>query len=236
MPDVVQLQTKFCPLSGQDPKDLPYDPAASVSDQVEASVHQSQRNLRPADDPAAAADTYVDCVLLHAPLATVAATLEAWRALERWVPLVIRSLGIANVDVPTLQALNDAAVIKPAVVQNRFYPGTAYDGPVRAWCDATDSLYEAFWTLTANPRLLGSAPVAALASNVGVERPVALYALILELGNMAVLNGTTNTDRMRSDLEGLQKVKEWAASSTSSPDWEEIRLEFANLLKPAAEI
>ena len=38
---------------------------------------------------------------------------------------------------------------------------------------------------------------------------MALYCLVLALENMVVLNGTTNTERTRSDLQELDRVEKW---------------------------
>jgi len=50
------LQTKFTPLSGQDPARIPYDPKAPLADQVRQSFAVSLRNLR---------THYLDCLVLH---------------------------------------------------------------------------------------------------------------------------------------------------------------------------
>lgn len=39
---------------------------------------------------------------------------------------------------------------------------------------------------------------------------LALYALVLGLEGVAVLDGTSNVSRMKGDLEGLEKVGRWA--------------------------
>ena len=54
----VYVQTKFTPFAGQDPNDLPYDPKASLSQQVLQSFQASLRNLR---------TDYLDGLLLHSP-------------------------------------------------------------------------------------------------------------------------------------------------------------------------
>src|ERR1700690_1086940 len=116
----VYLQTKFTPVSGQDPNRIPYDTRAPQSDQVSQSIAASLRNLQ---------TDYLDCVLLHSPMPTMAETQTVWRALETWVDAGrIRQLGISNCDeLDELQCLYDSARIKPAVVQNRFYADTHYD-------------------------------------------------------------------------------------------------------------
>jgi len=187
---------------------MPYDPEAPLDTQMHTSVASSLRNLRynESDD-----ESYVDCLLLHSPLPTIDQTLQAWKLLESYVPDKIRSLGISNVSLPILQAIHENATVKPSVVQNRFYPQTRYDVPLRAFCREHDIMYQSFWTLTGNPSLIRSEPVTALAQVAGVGLPVALYALVMDQG-VVVLNGTTSSDHMRADLEGVDKVRDWALS------------------------
>ena len=187
---------------------MPYDPKAPLDTQIHTSVASSLKNLRYNESDEA---SYVDCLLLHSPLPTIDQTLQAWKLLESYVPEKIRSLGISNVTLPILQAIHENATIKPTVVQNRFYPQTRYDVPLRAFCREHNIMYQSFWTLTGNPSLIRSEPVAALAQAVGVGLPVALYALVMDQG-VVVLNGTTSSDHMWADLEGVEKVCDWALS------------------------
>src|SRR5262245_50116359 len=53
------LQTKFTPVSGQDPTRIPYDSSAPLDEQVRQSVASSLHNLR---------TDYIDSLLLHSPL------------------------------------------------------------------------------------------------------------------------------------------------------------------------
>ena len=53
--------------------------------------------------------------------------------------------------------------------------------------------------LDIDPKLLSSKPVTTLAELGIVSSPVALYSLVLGLGDTSVLNGTTNEKRMVSD-------------------------------------
>ena len=186
---------------------MPYDPKSSITDQVHASIASSLKNLSHTSNPS---DSYLDCVVLHSPLPTLEQTTEAWRALESHVPHRVRTLGLSNTySLTLLQTLFDAATIKPAVLQNRFYADAGYDAEIRAFCKENRIRYQSFWTLTANPHLLASEPVRALAAAVGVGRPVALYGFVIGLGEVSVLNGTTNAERMKEDLEGVEKISRW---------------------------
>ena len=138
------LQTKYTSADGQDPTSIPYNPAASLEDQVAASVARSLQNLR---------TEYIDSLLLHSPMRTRADTLRVWRALEDYVDKgVIKQLGISNIyDADLLEFVDDSVRVKPSVVQNRFYPETNHDQEVRAYCARKGILYQSFWTLTGNP-------------------------------------------------------------------------------------
>ncbi|KXT15279.1 hypothetical protein AC579_4831 [Pseudocercospora musae] len=221
------LQTKYTSVSGQDPRNMPYHPKSSITDQVNASVASSLHNLRHTEDGSEKA--YLDCLVLHSPLSTMPSTQEAWKAMETHVPHAVRTLGISNCyDLPVLQALYDSATVKPSVVQNRFYADTGYDTDIRAFCNEKGVIYQSFWTLTANPRLLKAKPVALVADHVSVSRPVALYSLVLGLGNVRILNGTKNTSNMVEDLAGVEAVKGWSATQAS--EWNKALEAFKSLL------
>lgn len=78
-------------------------------------------------------------------------------------------------------------------------------------------MFQSFWTFTGNPGLMQSEVVNGLAreiEKVGVNAEdadvVALYALVVGLEGVSVLDGTTNVGRMKADLEALAKVGVWA--------------------------
>ncbi len=70
------IQSKFTPVRGQDPGNIPYDPSASLAQQVSQSLIASLRNLR---------TDVLDCLLLHSPLQTEAQMREVWQAMEAGV-------------------------------------------------------------------------------------------------------------------------------------------------------
>lgn len=111
----------------------------------------------------------------------------------------------------TLQQLYEAAKVKPAVVQNRFYPDTQFDKDVRAFCVEKGIVYQSFWTLSANPKIVRGAEVGAVCQAVGLNSgQEAMYCLTLALDNVVVLNGTKNGEHMRGDLEAVEKAKMYA--------------------------
>ncbi|KAF2825247.1 aldo-keto reductase-like protein [Ophiobolus disseminans] len=219
------VQTKYTAPAGQDLSNMPYDPDVPLESQIRTSVASSLRNLRVQFD--SDNGTYLDCLLLHSPLPTIRQTIEAWKVLESYVPTQIRTLGISNVALPVLQALYEAATVKPSVVQNRFYPQTRYDVPLRAFCKEHHITYQSFWTLTGNPALLKSEPVADLAEATGVVPAVALYALVIDL-DVVILNGTSSKDHMRDDLDGIARVQDFIQADQEH--WHRIRAMFLELI------
>jgi diketogulonate reductase-like aldo/keto reductase len=186
------LQTKFTPLSGQDPRQVPYDPRASLAEQVAQSFAASRRNLQ---------TDYLDCLILHSPLPAPQQTLEVWRAFESLVDAGgARQLGISNCYMPRdLERLCHDARIKPAVVQNRFYAETGYDRAIRAICARQRIVYQSFWTLTANPHILAHATVGALASTHQRTPAQILFRYLTQTG-VVPLTGTRSETHMREDL------------------------------------
>jgi diketogulonate reductase-like aldo/keto reductase len=186
------LQTKFTPLSGQDPSRIPYDPKAPLADQVRASVATSLRNLQ---------TDYLDCVLLHSPMPSMAETQSAWRILEAFVDSgPIRKLGISNCyDLNELESLYEGTEIKPAVIQNRFYADTLYDREIRDFCGQHDIIYQSFWTLSANPHLLAHKTITGLASAHNRTAAQILYRYLTHAG-VVPLTGTKSETHMREDL------------------------------------
>ena len=115
--------------------------------------------------------------------------------------------------------------VKPSVVQNRFYADTRYDVQLRRFCREQGIVFQSFWTLTGNPGLLKSEAVKELAKAVGISVQVALYALVVALEKVTVLDGTTNEGRMVEDLGGLEKVGRWAEGEGRG-EWERILEDF----------
>ena len=186
------LQTKFTSLSGQDPKSVPYDSTAPLPDQVSQSIAVSLKNLQ---------TDYLDCVLLHSPMPTMMQTLSVWSALESFVDgAQVRHLGISNCyRLAEFEKLYRAARIKPAVLQNRFYADTHYDGEIRAYCAQNGIIYQSFWTLSANPHLLAQKTMDALATTHHKTPAQILFRYLTQIG-VVPLTGTKSEAHMRQDL------------------------------------
>lgn len=225
----IYLQTKFTGVPGQDPNNIPYDPKDPVPKQVQDSVKSSLQHLRSGGDQFDEVDgSYIDTLLLHSPMSTIAETMEVWETLEGFVPGTIRNLGISNCDLFTLMDICERANIKPAVVQNRFYPATKFDIGLRKFCREKSIIYQSFWTLTANPMLVWSVEVGQLANRLQISPQAALYCLVLGLGNTVVLNGTKQDSRMRADLEAVEKVRKF--SEEHLEEWKNMLQSFRKLV------
>lgn len=186
------LQSKFTPVDGQDPERMPYDPKATLAEQVARSFETSLKNL---------GTPYLDCLILHSPLSGERDTLEAWRAMETvFDGGGARQLGISNCYRPELlERLYRLSRVKPAVVQNRFYAETRYDREIREFCRRNRIVYQSFWTLTANPSILAHATLGALAATHGRTPAQVFFRYLTQIG-VVPLTGTASEAHMREDL------------------------------------
>jgi diketogulonate reductase-like aldo/keto reductase len=186
------LQTKFTPLSGQDPARLPYDCEAPPQDQVRQSFAVSLRNLQ---------TDYLDGLVLHAPLPSPRQTLEFWQAMESLVDAGgVRQLGISNCyRLAELERLCDAARVKPAVVQNPFHADSLYDREIRAFCRQQRIIYQSFWTLPANRHILAHRVVTGLATKHSRTPEQILFRYLTQI-EVVPLTGTRTETHMREDL------------------------------------
>ncbi len=186
------LQTKFTSLDGQDPQRIPYDPKASLSEQVAQSFQVSLNDLQ---------TTYLDCLVLHSPMPNHQQTMEVWQAMGAIVKSGgIKQLGISNCyELETLEALYQSAEIKPVIIQNRFYANTGYDRAIRAFCKEHGIIYQSFWTLTANPQVLADNSVQSMATKYGRSAAQVFFRYLSQIG-IVPLTGTTSASNMLEDL------------------------------------
>lgn len=186
------LQTKFTPLSGQDPLQVPYNPKAGLAEQVAQSFQTSLKNLQ---------TDYLDCLVLHSPLANRQQLLEVWRAMELiYQNGGAKQLGISNCyDPDLLEFLYGSTNVKPAVIQNRFYADTGYDKAIRGFCRQRHIVYQSFWTLSANPRILADAAVQNPARKYRRTAAQVFFRYLTQTG-IVPLTGTTSANHMREDL------------------------------------
>ena len=190
--DLIYLQTKFTPLNGHDPLQIPYDPDAVLAEQVSQSFQASLRNLQ---------TDYLDCLVLHSPLADRQQLLEVWRAMEGIFQAGgAKQLGISNCYEPEVfKFLYQAATVKPAVIQNRFYADTDHDRDIRQFCRQQGVIYQSFWTLTANPKILADTVIQDLATTYQRSSAQILFRYLTQIG-IVPLTGTSSVDHMRADL------------------------------------
>lgn len=112
----------------------------------------------------------------------------------------MKQIGISNCyDLQLLSKLYEISLIKPTVLQNRFYEHSDYDKDLRSFCNAHEISYQSFWSLTANPQILGSKEVYTLAKKYNKTTPQIFYRFLTQL-NITPLNGTTSTQHMKEDL------------------------------------
>lgn len=186
------LQTKFTPLTGQDPARLPYDATASIAEQVRQSFAQSLHNL---------GSNYLDCLLLHSPMQDPHQMRACWQALEALADSgQVGQLGLSNCyELEALQRLDREAHIKPAVLQNRFYAATGYDSEIRAYCRGEGIVYQSFWTLSANPQLLDAPAIKHLAQSLQRTPAQVLFRYLMQQ-DVVPLTGTTSLEHMQQSL------------------------------------
>jgi diketogulonate reductase-like aldo/keto reductase len=189
------LQTKFTPLSGQDPRQVPYDKNSPMELQVVQSFETSKKNLQ---------TDYLDSLILHSPVTPHTLLMKVWRAMEEIQKAGgARQLGISNYyDTEVIRALFADAEVKPAVVQNRFYQETGYDANLRSWCTHHGVIYQSFWTLTANPHILYSDTVRTIARKYGRTEAQIFFRYLSQSG-IVPLTGTCSERHMKEDLSIL---------------------------------
>jgi len=186
------IQTKFTPRDGQDPLKIPYDPNASLEEQIITSWEVSKQNLH---------TNYLDSLLLHSPLFPYSNLHTAWKIFESlYDEGEVRHIGISNCyDLSLLQRLYEDAHIKPSIVQNRFYADVHYDKTLRAWANEKGILYQSFWTLSANPHILHSSILKGIAQQYRKSAEQIFYRYVSQKG-IIPLNGTTSSSHMKEDL------------------------------------
>jgi len=188
------VQTKFTWQRGQDHR-LPYDPNADLATQVHQSIDSSLEHL---------GVTRIDSYVLHSPSRPYGlggADWETWRAMEEAVrDGRVGLLGVSNISSEQLATLVGGVKIAPAFVQNRCFARNRWDADVRALCQINDIVYQGFSLLTANPQVLSSPRLIAIARRHGKTVAQVVFRFAIELG-MLPLTGTCDGLHMRQDLD-----------------------------------
>ncbi|MDD2699171.1 MAG: aldo/keto reductase [Arcobacteraceae bacterium] len=187
------LQTKFTPVDGQDSTNIPYNKDDGIEKQIRTSLQVSKQNLQ---------TTYIDSLLLHSPLFPFSELLKAWRVFESFVQNGdVKQIGISNCyDINLFKKLYEVAIIKPKVLQNRFYDATAYDKELRNFCKEKELAYQSFWSLSANPHIVHSKEVLEISKKYQ-KSPVGIFYRFLTQIGITPLNGTTSNEHMIEDLD-----------------------------------
>jgi diketogulonate reductase-like aldo/keto reductase len=192
----VFLQTKFTYRPGQDHR-LPYDPTASLSDQVSQSMASSLEHL---------GTDYVDSYVLHGPASGYGwtdADSEVWEAMIKGRNVGhTRFLGVSNVSLGHLEQMVAARVEAPAFVQNRCFARLGWDRDVRRFCAERKITYQGFSLLTANPEVLSHPLIAGLAGRANATPAQIVFSFARAVG-MLPLTGTSDPEHMRQDLASV---------------------------------
>ena len=190
------LQTKFTYRPGQDHR-LPYDPAASLSDQVAQSMASSLEHL---------GTDFVDSYVLHGP-----ASGYGWTDADRevWAAMVkerdagrTRFLGVSNVSLRHLEQMVAAHAEPPAFVQNRCFARLGWDREVRLFCVERKIVYQGFSLLTANPEVLNHPGIQDLAARAS-RSPAQIVFSFARVVGILPLTGTSDPGHMKQDLASL---------------------------------
>ncbi|RYC64814.1 hypothetical protein CHU98_g1426 [Xylaria longipes] len=196
----ILVQTKFAPAWAHEEGKVPYNVDQPLEAQVRQSVEQSFANLQV---------DYIDVLILHDPFEDPADNIVAWRVFESLVPDRVGVLGVSNFLLPDLEKLFDEATVKPEIVQNSFRDKTSFDIPLRAFLARKGNVvYQAFAVLKANKEAISSDIVTCLAGRFSIQKETAFYILVLGLGRMSVINGTTSEEHMKTDLEKVKELLE----------------------------
>jgi diketogulonate reductase-like aldo/keto reductase len=190
------LQTKFTYRRGQDHR-LPYDPSASLAEQVAQSLASSLEHL---------ATDHVDSFVLHGPSSGydwTDADAEVWGAMRKERDAGrTRLLGVSNVSLQHLEQMESAHSELPAFVQNRCFARLGWDREVRTFCGQHKITYQGFSLLTANPEVVQNPPLAAVAREMNATMPQLIFSLARAIG-MLPLTGTSSALHMKEDLASL---------------------------------
>jgi len=190
------LQTKFTYRPGQDHR-LPYDPAASFSDQVTQSMVSSLEHL---------GTDFVDSYVLHGPASGYGwtdADSEVWTAMvkERDAGRT-RFLGVSNVSLQHLEQMIASQAQSPAFVQNRCFARLGWDREVRLFCAERKIVYQGFSLLTANPEVLHHPGIQDLAACANLIPAQIIFSFARSIGILP-LTGTSDAEHMKQDLASL---------------------------------
>jgi diketogulonate reductase-like aldo/keto reductase len=187
------VQTKFTYRRGQDHR-LPYDPDATLPEQVAQSMASSLAHL---------GTDGVDSYVLHGPASNYDWTdtdAEVWEAMRRERDAGrTRLLGISNISLGHLEQLDASGAELPAYIQNRCYARLGWDRDVRLFCRKNKIIYQGFSLLTANQEVVHHPLIAQLAASASATPAQIVFSFARAIGILP-LTGTSDTEHMKQDL------------------------------------
>jgi len=196
----IYIQSKFTPPRAHSTATMPYSSDDSIPIMVKKSLGLTLSKLQIQG---------VDALLLHAPMPSLRETLEVWRAMEDLVGQRVLALGVCNIGCAMLQRLHAEARVKPRVVQNRFWSENGYDRDVRSFCEKNGIVYQPFWIIRANARLLRSNLIGWLSQKTGTSAQDTLFLAVLSMSagasGISILTGTQSSEKVSSLLDTVGK-------------------------------
>ena len=182
-------------LDGQDLNSIPYDKNSDLKEQVRQSFEKSLQNLQ---------TDYIDSLLMHSPMKTLDKSMIVWNIFEEFFNAgKVKFLGISNIyNLELLKSIWTKAKIKPSIIQNRFYEDSNYDSTIRSFCKDNGMIYQSFWTLTGNPKIISSNAVKQIANKYNLTSEQVFFKFVIQIG-ISPLTGTTNKEHMIQDLNVL---------------------------------
>ena len=80
-----------------------------------------------------------------------------------------------------------------------FFAETQYDQTIRDFCRQQGIIYQSFWTLTANPKVLAHATLQTLAAKYQRSKAQVFFRYLNQI-DIIPLTGTTSKAHMKEDL------------------------------------
>ena len=229
-----------------------FNVADPISKNVETSIARSLEHVGKVSpgEPA-----YIDCLILHTPYLDgntfdLEKCIEAWKCICRHGKHHVKAFGVSNMTYSQFSTFYNECVAretekKPVVFQaavrkEPYNPDTHisaeeradrdYRKQTRQLCRELGVVFQAFWILTGNKKLLKEESVKELSRRVRIPKAVALYALFLGSDpNLAVLNGTTDPSHMLEDITGLETAAKFSKSFQN--EWTRLVADFRSSLE-----
>lgn len=237
------IQTKFTPnaCEGEPVEVHPYTKHASIATRVRESFKSSLHHLGLLE--AALEDQYFDSYVLHAPFSNMSDTLEAWRAMEElYNENKVRHLGVSNFNIYELYELHKHASVPIKFVQNRCRYENGWDVSVRRFCEENEIIYQGFWLLTGNKKLMETDEFKGVAEKYQRTKEQIQYRYAHQALKMILLDGTTTEQHMVDDLAVEQfnlldeDIKTISSIEVAKEMKQDVRVYFVNEAKGMVDL